>query len=110
MILVKTPMTRIGTSHLRLNVSQLLLQLTWAIYRAGSMGSSQIMTFHFRHVTHDQVFREIKGLRSDCSTGPDDIPTNFIKLVAEHLASPLAHIINTCVSNKNYCYDYYYYY
>jgi len=49
-------------------------------------------------------------LRSDCSTGPDDIPTNFIKLVAEHLASPLAHIINTCVSNKNYCYDYYYYY
>ena len=90
MILVKTLMTRIGTSHLRLNVSQLLLQLTWAIYRAGSMGSSQIMTFHFRQVTHDQVLREIKGLRSDCSTGPDDIPPILL-----NLSQSIWHLLHT---------------
>ena len=38
-----------------------------------------------------------KGLQSDCSTGPGNIPTKFVKLVAEHLASPVTYIINTCV-------------
>jgi len=96
MILVKTPMTRIGTSHLRLNVSQLLFQLTWGICRAGSMGSSQIMTFHFRQVTHDQVLREIKGLRSDCSTGPDDIPPILLNL-SQSIWHLLLHILSTLV-------------
>ena len=52
-------------------------------------------SFHFRQVTYDEVLRETKGLRSDCSTGPDDIPTKFIKLVTEHLTSPLTYTINT---------------
>ena len=44
---------------------------------------------------HHEVLREIKALRSHCSTGPENIPTN---LVSNHLASPLTHIINTYIS------------
>ena len=52
-------------------------------------GEDSNLSFDFRRVSYDEVLLEIKGLRSDCSTGPDNIPTKFIKLVAEHLASPL---------------------
>ena len=45
---------------------------------------------------------EIKELRSDCSTGPDSIPAKFDKLVAEHLVSPLTHIINSCLDRNEY--------
>ena len=41
-------------------------------------------------------------LRSDNSTGPDSIPSKFIKLVAEHLVSPLTYIINTCLKQKEF--------
>ena len=53
--------------------------------------------FKFRCVIYDQVLKEIKHLRLDCSVEPDNIPTKFIKLVTEHLASPLTYIINTLV-------------
>ena len=58
--------------------------------------------FRFWCVTYNEVLREIKELRSDCSTGPDNIPTKFIKIVGEHLASPLTHIINTCISKQEF--------
>ena len=53
-------------------------------------------SFRFCHVTHQEVLREIKGLQSDCLTGPDNIPAKFVRLVAEHLVSPFMHIINLC--------------
>ena len=56
--------------------------------------------FQFRHVTYREVLNEIKHLRSDCSTGPDNIPCKFIKLVANHLASPVTHIINNCIAKQ----------
>ena len=65
-------------------------------------GEDSNLSFDFRRVSYDEVLREIKGLRSDCSTGPDNIPTKFIKLVAEHLASPLTYIISTCVKRKKF--------
>ena len=46
------------------------------------------------------LYHELKSLRSDCSCGPDDIPVKFVKLVADCLASPLTHIVNTCISQK----------
>ena len=66
------------------------------------LGEDSDLSFHFRLVTYDEVLREIKGLRSDCSTGPDNIPTKFIKLVAEHLVSPLTHIMNTCAARQEF--------
>ena len=52
-------------------------------------------SFRFCHVTHEEVLREIKGLQSDCLTGPDNIPAKFVRLVDEHLVSPFMHI-NSC--------------
>ena len=40
----------------------------------------------------------IKTLRSDRSTGADQIPTTFIKLAADHLVGPLTRIINGCIT------------
>ena len=50
-------------------------------------------SFRLKSVTYHEVIGESKALRSDCSTGPDNIPTKFIKLVPDHLASPLTHIL-----------------
>ena len=49
-------------------------------------------------VTSENVLQVIKNLRSDCSTGTDQIPTCFIKMVAECLAVPLTSIINNCIA------------
>lgn len=59
-------------------------------------------SFRFCNVTHQEVLREIKGLRWDCSTGPDNIPAMFVKLVAERLVFPLTHIINSCLDRNEY--------
>ena len=56
-------------------------------------------TFDLREVTQAEVLQEIKGLRADCSTGPDQIPVKFLKPVAESLAGPLTYIINSCIMN-----------
>lgn len=59
-------------------------------------------SFRLFNVTHQEVLREIKGLRWDYSTGPDNIPAKFVKLVAERLVFPLTHIINSCLDRNEY--------
>ena len=66
------------------------------------LGPDSEKPFNFRYVTHDQVLKEIRHLHLDCSTGPDNIPIKFIKLFVEHLASPLTHIIKTCVLRQEF--------
>ena len=44
--------------------------------------------FHLRQVTLSEVLREIKGIRSDTSTGPDQLPSRYLKIVAEYIAGP----------------------
>ena len=56
------------------------------------------MRFQLSPVTSENVLQVIKNLRSDCSTGGDQIPTRFIKMVAECLAVPLTSIINNCIA------------
>ena len=41
--------------------------------------------------------KAINSLRSDCSTGYDNIPAQFVRPVAEYLASPMTDIINNCI-------------
>ena len=48
-------------------------------------------------VTLKEVIHELRNIRSDCSTGPDNIPANMIKMVADYLGSPLTDVINTCI-------------
>ena len=53
--------------------------------------------FQIRTVTLKEVVQELRNIRSNCSTGPDNIPANMIKMVADYLGSPLTDIINTCI-------------
>ena len=58
--------------------------------------------FEFQPVTYDQVLKEIKCLRSDCSAGYDNLPVSLIKPIADHLASPLTHIINSGIAENTF--------
>ena len=55
--------------------------------------------FQIRTVTLKEVIHELRNIRSDCSTGPDNIPANMIKMVADYLGSPLTDVINTCIKS-----------
>ena len=54
--------------------------------------------FTLRKVTFEEVLKEINRLRSDSSTGYDQIPVKYIKLGKDHLAGLLMHITNTCIA------------
>ena len=56
------------------------------------------MRFQLSPVTSENALHAIKNLRWDCSTGANQIPTRFIKMVAECLAVPLTSIINNCIA------------
>ena len=56
--------------------------------------------FILQYVTYEQVEKELKGLRLDCSAGCDNISVQHIKFVYQKLVSPLTHIINSSVSEK----------
>ena len=52
-----------------------------------------------RTVTLKEVIHELRNIRSDRSTCPDNLPANMIKMVADFLGSPLTDVINTCIKN-----------
>ncbi len=43
------------------------------------------------------MLKELGELRNDTSTGPDNLPVKFIKHCADILASPITHILNSCI-------------
>ena len=54
-------------------------------------------SFKLQKVTYNDILKSLKSLRSECSTGYDNIPISFIKPVAEYIASPLKFIINSLI-------------
>lgn len=56
--------------------------------------------FCFRRVTYEETRKTILNLRNDCSTGPDQIPSKYLKICVDSIASPICHIINTSIDNK----------
>ena len=58
--------------------------------------------FTLKTVSRVDILNTIKSLKSDCSTGPNHIPVQFIKLAAEQLADPLTVIINNCIANSKF--------
>lgn len=39
-------------------------------------------------------------MRSDCSTGADEIPAKYLKMATDYIASPPTQIINSFISNN----------
>ena len=58
--------------------------------------------FTLKAVSRVDILNTTKSLKSDCSTGPDHIPVQFIKLAVDQLADPLTVIINNCVANSQF--------
>ena len=40
------------------------------------------------------------NVKTDCSSGHDNIPVRYLKPVAEYITSPLVHIINTSIDQE----------
>lgn len=58
-------------------------------------------TFHLRSVTFREVLCELKSIQSDTSTGADQLPAKYLKIVTEHIAEstgPLTHIIYSYIA------------
>jgi hypothetical protein len=56
--------------------------------------------FNLRQVSINELARIIKTLRTDCSTGPDQIPVKYVKMVSEYIAVPVTNLINKCIKNS----------
>ena len=54
--------------------------------------------FKLEPVSVDDVYKELNGLDARKSTGLDNIPSRFLKEGAEHLAQPIAFIINRSIA------------
>ena len=65
---------------------------------AKSLPEHSQRSFKLCRVTFEDVMKEIHHLRSDCLTGVDQIPVKFVKLISEHIASPLS----SSLSNQRY--------
>ena len=48
-------------------------------------------------VSYEQVLSELKSIRSDCSSGYDNISMTFLKPIIDYIASPLTYIINSAI-------------
>ena len=59
-------------------------------------------SFKLRCVTIQDVDQEISKLRSDTSTGMDQIPVKFVKLAKDYISGPITHIINRCIVTSSF--------
>ena len=65
---------------------------------AKSLPEHSQRSFKLCRVTFEDVMKEVHHLRSDCSTGVDQIPVKFVKLISEHISGPLS----SSLSNQRY--------
>ena len=59
-------------------------------------------TFNFSMITEKNIISSIKKLKPKKSTGPDNIPAHIYKGLSEYIASPLKHIFNLAITNKQF--------
>ena len=57
-------------------------------------------TFHFKEISHTDVYKLFKGLDTKTSTGEDKIPPKLVKLAAESLIAPLTNAINSSIRSS----------
>ena len=56
--------------------------------------------FDVRPIRYEEVLKELRKLRNNCSTGPDQIPVKMLKHVANNLALPLTNILNSAIEKR----------
>lgn len=64
------------------------------------LDTEQLLQMH--ETTYEEVNKIIRNLRSDCSSGHDNIPVKFLKPVHDYITSPLVHIINSCITTRSF--------
>ena len=57
-------------------------------------------TFKIKHTNFDEIRKILLGIKNDCSTGHDGIPTRHLKPFVDDVTLPLVHIINTWIDNR----------
>ena len=57
-------------------------------------------SFTLSPASYQDVNKAIKSIREDCSTGDDNLPSKYLKLVIEDITSPICHIINECIKRN----------
>ena len=72
------------------------------LVRSSPNQADEMSTFALRNVSSGEVLKEISRLRSDCSTGVDQIPVKFVKLASDYLSGPLTYIINSCINTSSF--------
>ena len=59
--------------------------------------SSQQNSFFMEPTSPIEVYRELMHLKENKANGPENIPTKYIKLASELIATALSHIFNQCL-------------
>ena len=59
-------------------------------------------SFKLHCVSRQEVDQEINKLRSDTSTGMDQITVRFVKLAKDYISGPITHIINRCIVTSSF--------
>ena len=59
-------------------------------------------SFKMQKVRYSDVVKELTSLRNNTSTGSDEIPINFIKLISDVIASPFTDSINTMIETSTF--------
>ena len=70
--------------------------------RSFSDQADELSTFALRNVSRDEVLKEISRLRSDFSTGINQILVKFVKLASDYLSGPLTYTINSCINTSSF--------
>ena len=65
-------------------------------------GSESLPTFNFCEVTRDETIGMIGKLNNSMAYGIDFIDSLSVKLVTQHLADPLRHLINVSLKQKKF--------
>ena len=59
-------------------------------------------SFHFHHVTPDEIRLKLKQINVRKATGFDNIPGKLLRLGYRELCYPLANLINVCISRNRF--------
>ena len=73
-----------------------LKNFVWSQPKNASLRTTN--TFRFSYVSMTFVMKELKKIKRNKSTGPDELPPSFLRDCASVIARPLHHLINLSIS------------